>query len=98
MKPLSKKAALALVYSGITFGQLRRSIEAGRSRVGTSRLNKALTVEQAADIFTKSLSSKPNDDEKVEATRWSPTRDRHVASTWAIIATNILREFGAPPT
>lgn len=93
---MNKKSAAALVAAGITFGQLRRSIEAGRSRAGTSKLNKALTVEQSAEILLRSISSRP-DDEKVEATRWSPTRDRHVASTWAIIASNILREFGAPP-
>jgi hypothetical protein len=36
MKPMGKKAALALVSKGITYGDLRRSIEAGKDRAGLS--------------------------------------------------------------
>lgn len=96
MKPMSKTAALERVNAGVTFGELRQAIAAGRTRPGMSKLNKALTVEQAAEIFSASIRSRL-DTERVEATRYSAGRGRHVASTWAIIATNILREFGAPP-
>lgn len=96
MKTLSKKAALDLVKAGITFGDLRRAIAAGRNREGTSKLNPALTVAQSAEVLEKSIAAQA-DDTKVQATYWSPSRSRHVTSSYAMIATNILREFGAPP-
>ena len=82
---MNKRAAQQLATSGtLTFGDLRRAIATGRDRGGIARLNASLTVELAATVLGASIAGRP-DDEVIRG-----TRD-------AIIATNILREFGAPP-
>jgi hypothetical protein len=87
---MTKQDAKERIYAGVTVGELREVLRNG-SRAGMAALNPSITKALAADIFEGALEGRASSDViKPEAYR----RGRYGMSVEALIASNILREFG----
>lgn len=93
---MNKRAAKSLAESGtITVGQLRALIDGARARGGMSRVNPAIPLDRALDIYTGALAGR----DAAEAPKGlvpDPYRhNRSKPSRDSLIVTNILRDCGA---